>query len=461
MSRDPSELAYHNREIDRRYRDVCGRILTGAVQELYVSMRYLDLALSALEPEWTTEYPGIGTDGRLLYVHPQILMDLYERNRLLVNRVYLHTVLHCLLRHPFKRPREDVLLWEIACDVAVEAVIDSLRQRSVRMGVPGVRMNWYDLLRSGGRILTAENVYRFLAGKELSEFERQALWQAFHMDDHSLWPGNGSGEKPPIALQIEQDRWQDIAEKTQTQMESFGDQAGESGADEELPRQIRAELERRYDYRSFLRRFAALHEELHADPDSFDYVFYTYGLQLYENMPLIEPLESREVERIRDFVIVIDVSMSTRGELVRSFLNQTCEVLKERETYLNRVHIRIIQCDDAVREDVAITCREELDSYMRNFTLHGGGGTDFRPAFAHVRGLLEQGVFSGLKGMIYFTDGKGRYPKQKPPWDTAFVFLEEDYRDVNVPPWAIKLILPMEQLEEPKRLRDDFTFVAT
>ena len=49
--------------------------------------------------------------------------------------------------------------------------------------------------------------------------------------------------------------------------------------------------------------------------------------------------------------------------------------------------------------------------------------------------------------MIYFTDGYGIYPEKMPAWRTAFVFLEEDYRDVDVPPWAIKLILSEEDTE--------------
>ena len=48
------------------------------------------------------------------------------------------------------------------------------------------------------------------------------------------------------------------------------------------------------------------------NPDEFDYNFYTYGFALYENMPLIEPLEYREVKRIREFVIAIDTSGSRR-----------------------------------------------------------------------------------------------------------------------------------------------------
>ncbi len=51
-----------------------------------------------------------------------------------------------------------------------------------------------------------------------------------------------------------------------------------------------------------------------------------------------------------------------------------------------------------------------------------------------------------MKGLIYFTDGKGIYPVQKPPYDTVFVFLKEDYEDMSVPGWAMKLILSSEEL---------------
>ena len=32
-------------------------------------------------------------------------------------------------------------------------------------------------------------------------------------------------------------------------------------------------------------------------------------------------------------------------------------------------------------------------------------------------------------------------------YDTAFVFMKEQYTDVSVPPWAIKLILEPEEIE--------------
>ena len=56
-----------------------------------------------------------------------------------------------------------------------------------------------------------------------------------------------------------------------------------------------------------------MREEPRLDPDEFDLGYYSYGLRTYGNLPLIEPLESRESKKIRDFVIVIDTSESTSG----------------------------------------------------------------------------------------------------------------------------------------------------
>ena len=54
------------------------------------------------------------------------------------------------------------------------------------------------------------------------------------------------------------------------------------------------------------RKFSVLREEVSVDPDSFDYIFYSYGLSMYGNMPAIEPQEWKEVKKVEDFAIVID-----------------------------------------------------------------------------------------------------------------------------------------------------------
>ena len=156
--------------------------------------------------------------------------------------------------------------------------------------------------------------------------------------------------------------------------------------------QLVIENRERQSYREFLRKFSVISEELGIDPDTFDYAFYSYGLSLYGNMPLIEPQETKEVKKIRDFAVVIDTSMSCSGDTVRKFLEVTYDVLSGKEQFFQKVNVHIIQCDEEVQSDVKITCEEELKAYMENLTLYGEGGTDFRPAFAYVDELVRQGA---------------------------------------------------------------------
>lgn len=51
---------------------------------------------------------------------------------------------------------------------------------------------------------------------------------------------------------------------------------------------------------------------MQVDMDSFDPIYYHFGMETYGNMPLIEPLETKEMKKIEDFVIVIDTSMSCK-----------------------------------------------------------------------------------------------------------------------------------------------------
>ena len=291
-----------------------------------------------------------------------------------------------------------------------------------------------------------QRVYKILSEWNLNEKDLTNLEQEFRTDDHRYWESKKPDQKPNPMLSR---KWGEINDGIETDLETFSQEAGERDGD--FLEQIKTENRSRYDYREFLRKFAVFHEELAVDDDSFDYNFYTYGLRLYGNMPLIEPLESKEVKKIEEFVIVIDTSMSCSGELVRKFLEETYGVLSESESFFTKINVHIIQCDEKVHTDKRITSRKEMKDYMEHLELYGDGGTDFRPAFEWVDKLLEQHEFHNLKGMIYFTDGFGIYPKKMPPYKTAFVFMQDNYRDVDVPVWAMKLILDEDDFEKPDR----------
>lgn len=243
------------------------------------------------------------------------------------------------------------------------------------------------------------------------------------------------------------DLWKQISERAQVDLETASKKWGDtSGGMYQGLNQLNRE---KYDYATFLKRFAVLGEAMQINDDEFDLVFYTYGLRLYGNLPLIEPLEYKEVKRIKEFVIAIDTSGSVQGKTVEMFVQKTYNILKQTESFFTRINLHIIQCDAALQEDHKITTAEEFEQYLKTMQLRGFGGTDFRPVFAYVDKLIEEKEFENLKGLIYFTDGWGTYPARKPDYDTAFVFLDEDYVDVpKVPPWAIKLVLSTDDVME-------------
>ena len=332
-------------------------------------------------------------------------------------------VLHCIFRHMVKRGMDN-RYWNLSCDIAAEHIIDGCDQRAVRFSRSLLRRETYRRLEKEQKTLHAERIYQLLTEWELSGKEIEKLEQEFCVDDHCYWENQDPQKKPDSNLQK---KWQKIDEKMETDLETFSKEASKKSGD--FLEQLKVQNKERCDYKEFLRKFSVFREEVSVDPDTFDYHFYSYGLSLYGNMPLIEPQETKEVKKVKEFVVVIDTSMSCSGSLVKRFLEETYSVLTETDGFFQKVNVHIIQCDEEVQSDVKITSAEELKEYMEHLRLFGEGGTDFRPAFSYCTRLLESGEFENLKGLIYFTDGYGIYPHKMPPYQTAFVFLEE-YEDV-------------------------------
>ena len=420
--------------------NVSRQILRLSRNELYVKMRFLDVALSSLPFVMDEQIKTIGTDGLAIYYHPQHLGGLFREDRIRVNRVYLHMVLHGIFKHMIRQKGRDRRYYHLACEIAVESIIDGMNHRCILKSRSLLRRETYQKMQKKMKVLTAEKIYAELIRCNLSEYELMLLEQEFLTDSHVYWLDDDDKKKQE---QID-NQWQNISEQMETDMDTFSKEASADSG--HLIDQVKVENRQRFDYKQFLRKFSVLREEVAIDPDSFDYIFYSYGLSMYGNMPLIEHQEWTEMQKIEEFVIVIDTSMSCSGELVKKFLEETYSVLSENNSFFRKVNIHIIQCDDQVQKDQKITCEEELVEYMENLELFGEGGTDFRPAFEYVNKLLNEQAFSQLKGLLYFTDGQGIYPAKMPPYNVAFVFMKEDYEDADVPPWAIKLILEEEDL---------------
>ena len=440
--------------------------------KIIVKQRFLDVAIHELWLLPTFEIRTFATDGRHMFYHPEYVLKCYKKGENVLIRDYLHILMHCIFRHFFVDTHVSHVYWNLACDIAVEAVLRELETEIEPDESEKIRQKEIEKLQKEIKYMTAENICRYLSENVRQEEKLECLRVLFAVDDHSGWylseekerkillpDAKGTDEITEVKKEQDQavvtkespdgkrlkEMWKNISTQMQVEFETFlKDRGDESGC---LIQNLRAVNRETYDYTEFLRKFATLGEELKVNDDEFDYIFYTYGLNLYGNLPLIEPLEYREVKRVREFVIVLDTSGSTSGELVQKFVQKTYNILKQEESFSEKTNIHIIQCDKEVKEDVKITSEEDLDRYLKKMEIKGQGGTDFRPAFSYVDQLIRDHEFTNLKGMIYFTDGFGEFPEKKPEYKTAIIYLEENYQNPEVPAWAIKLVLRPEEIQ--------------
>ena len=315
------------------------RIMDQLRGELYLDQRYLNAALGALPPAPLppgTTGAAFAADGARLCYPPAWVLATYRKNRRYLPRAYLHSVLHCIFRHLWLRGGRDRTLWGLACDIAVENTLDSLNTPATTRPVGWLRQQAYQQLQRQCGLLAAGPIYRVL--RECDEETLTRWLREFTCDDHRFWPADP--DSPQAQMQGKQ--WEQLGRQTQLSMEESGRHAGENAGARALQAQVQASRSRR-SYRDFLRRFAVWHEEPHLDPEEFDLGFYSYGLRVYGNLPLIEPLESREVKKIRDFVIVLDTSESTAGELVKAFLKETFTLLKSQDSFFRQCRILVLQ----------------------------------------------------------------------------------------------------------------------
>ncbi len=475
--------------MDKEIDEISRKILNNIVNQLTLNLRFMDLALNQYEYV-VSDLPEMECDGIHLFYNPIYVIKQYQNDPDALLHGYLHIVLHSVFRHHYLTFDGNTKIWNLACDIAVENMILEL-QLDV-LSLDEERQREILKIKENVPVMSAQKIYRYI-NSEYNKDQIKLLEAMFHYDAHTKWyhlrdvvssqqeifgdevkddssvetknhfanATNDTEEDSPYKEEVDQKdlserdlekirnsmkEWKKISEQIEVDLETFS--RNPEHRSEAMVQSLKRLNRERYNYTTFLQKFMTIGEKQMINEDEFDYVFYTYGLQLYGNMPLIENLEYAETKNLKNLVIAIDTSGSVSGEIVQGFLQKTYNIFKQKENFFHRFHIRILQCDSQIREDKNLNHLSEFDEYIRNMEIKGLGGTDFRVVFQYVDELLKKKEMLSVDGLLYFTDGDGAYPKSKPSYQTAFIFLNENEYVNQVPPWAITYILDEDEIIE-------------
>lgn len=454
-------------------------ILLKAKTELTGNIHSLIRAINALQFVPTNE-EDIFTDAKNFYYNPKFILLRFKENTSSVNRVLLHSILHCMLLHPFNIDFKDTTLWNLSCDICVENIINNWSLNSTKSHKEAAQSMVINDISKSVKNFSAENIYYYLKGSELSQETIKYYSDLFSDDVHKIWYknknfaffefdddeetvearsiykkadnrkglSNESNDKIMYdaingSLEEEKELWRKITPTVESDIEALKNQGLMSGVETAVLKGVSRD---KYDYSKFLKKLISIDETIEINDDEFDYIFYTYGLNTYKNMPIIEPLEYAENAKVKKLFIAIDTSGSVKGEQVEKFIEKTYNILKSTDFFGKSTEVHIIQCDSEIKEIKILKNSQEIEGYIKNISLKGFGGTDFRPVFKYVDEIFTSSQKNEVNGLIYFTDGDGIYPKQMPKFKSLFVINDSCFDKSKMPLWATSLFLDSQDL---------------
>lgn len=383
------------------------------------------------------------TDGIHIFYQPKQICRMAKNKEWneLVHR-YMHIILHGVLYHYVDYTKYSVQsLANAVFDIEIDWFLQKLENRQE------VNFSWRHLEEileeQGAGGLYAEA----LRSKELRrDIYRRA--KLVSMDCHENWqprkhPQEQEEEKPAAGGGITSE--QGVCQRSKEELSSFWSNlvdccvegaAGKNGdgifqlfgsGSAGTERTTSKAQEEALDYEEVLK--AVLQERAcESDPERFDRDLYALGMEMYEDVALLEPSEEGEQFSVGTIAIAIDTSGSCDGEIVRRFLTQTEGILQTLSN-IKYEEIVIFQADEEICNEQHIQAGDVFPDFMQ-VKLYGFGGTDFRPVFQRVE---QMNKVSPVDLLIYLTDAMGVFPEKESPVKTYFVIPHYQNLQMNVP----------------------------
>ncbi len=323
--------------------------------------------------EVTHQVPTAATDGFTVFLNPDFWAPLSPAEQ---DGLLLHEVLHAALGHCVRRGARHPMLWNIAADIVINAMI---------LALPGAALPKGGLKNDKLAQFSAEEVYE-LIGRDVASLPPLQMADLLDAAPGEDGETTSSSAMRRVALD---GHWRTALGRANTLARSMG-----ASVPAGLGRELGALEPGKLDWRAHLWRYLI---QTPTDFAGYDRRFVGRGLYL-------EALEGQSV-RVH---VCIDTSGSISNELMQVFAGEVQSILG---AYPHLI------CD-LYFADAALHGPHRLEAGGAFPHPIGGGGTDFRPFFERLERERETGENAVA---IYLTDGYGIFPTPAPAMETLWV----------------------------------------
>lgn len=383
------------------------------------------------------------TDGKQIFYFSSKIMELYQKKTLIqLEKTLLHILLHGIMGHFEQRKGvENRELYDLCADIEVEDILGKLKMRfdgciemKSRHKAERVRncrelyVQYQQLIKNGRATVEGLRKKNSVECRDNHKF-----WEddTLNQTEFDIWKDRKSTMM--LNASSKEAEWlEGLCHISGMQSKLNDGKNGSWGDDTENETQM-VELigEGNYSFSKILKDILDIQENNQENEEQFDKALYSYGLDTYGDVALIEPVDEQEdKKKLNTIVIAIDTSGSCAGDLVQRFLLETRKLFTEIQEEYCADSIVIIQCDNQIQEEVTYY---SIESFLHNdkIKIKGFGGTDFRPVFDRVKELQKNNQIGCL---MYFSDGEGTFPRKEQPYKSVFIMEEAD-RNASVPGW--------------------------
>lgn len=423
---------------------IAERIITFSRREAARKLSFLEKGIYCLTPVATDEVKRVSADYANLYYNPKAVIEGFTKNSSLIAGDIVHSVMHCMLKHPsFSLPDEK--LFDACADASVEAM---LYQTEFSKTCD------FDMISSQCGGTSAVRIYNAAVEDEKLKRKAAALSGKYCSDDHSVWRKRitdcksqggcgdnrgGKNEKSAADTFMSRDKireleknWDTILSEAESRLSmKYGSGSGNVFASMDPPSRFS-----KFSYMEYLKKFAAA-EIAGEDLETIDLMLYTAGMDMYGDLCLVEPYEIMETLSPTDIIFAIDMSGSCGGDMAANFLRQIYTVF-EAINIKSGVNIHVLFFDTKILGAEIIRGKNDAEKFIKNYKGQGFGGTDFNCVFEYADSFSEKSGGKKLKGLFFFSDGMGFFPSREPSYKTTFFVPAAgcDFIEQQAPLWV-------------------------